>query len=332
VLAKPFLVDDKKVYLGASIGASLLSPDCDTASALLSSASAARAKASMNPDKISHSFSSSSLDKASREYVELEADLYDAFENGDFEVYFQPKINPEAGAVTGMEALMRWKHPERGFVPPLEFIKSAESNGLIHDLSKFVLEQAIQQLKIWRDMGWLDMRMAVNVSPLDLRRSSIVSDILTTIDRVGVPRDRLEIELTESSLIDSPQRARIVLGQLRDAGVTVAMDDFGTGYSSLSLLADLPLDAVKIDRSFVIGMESDRRCRAIVESVINMAHALDLRVVGEGVETNEALAVLKKLGCHEVQGYLISRPSPAHEITAFLRKQEPLRDQLAESF
>ena len=323
-LAKPFVVDGQKVYVGANIGVALLSPDADSAVELLSGAGVARSKAALDPDKISHSFSSSALDKASREYVALETDLYDAFENGQFQVHYQPQIDLAERKVVGMEALLRWAHPEHGFVPPLEFISIAEANGMIHDLSKFVLTECIGQLQRWRAMGWEDLQMSLNISPLQLRETSIVNDILLAIDQAGVPRDRIEVELTEGTLIDSPQRARIVLGQLRDAGVSVAMDDFGTGYSSLALLADLPLDTVKIDRSFVIGMEDNARSRAIVESVINMAHALRLRVVAEGVETNEVLAMLTGLGCHQAQGFLISRPAAADDILAFLTTQQRL--------
>ena len=325
LLSKPFLIGDSKLYIGANIGIALYPQGGKTAAELLENACHVRNDAALKPEKVSHAFASVSLDKVSREYIQLETDLYDAFDNGDFEVYFQPKFDLDKRSVGGMEALIRWQHPERGFIPPPEFIAIAEANGLIHDLSAFVLEESLQQLNTWRAMGWDDLQVSVNISPMQLREPSIVTDILGAIEKAGVPARQIEVELTETSVIDSQHRARIVLSQLREAGLSVSMDDFGTGYTSLGLLVDLPLDTVKIDRSFVVAMTDSSRSRAVVESVINMSHALSLRVVGEGVETNEQLSILASLGCNEIQGYLISRPLPAAEITEFLRQQNTER-------
>jgi len=321
MLSSPFQIGGRKVYVGVNIGIALFPHGGKTAVELLENANHVRSEAALNPEKVSHSFASDSLDKVSRQYIQLETDLYDAFESGDFTVHYQPKFDLEERRITSMEALIRWQHPEKGYIPPAHFIPVAETNGLIHDISAFVLSESLKQLKYWRELGFADIRVSLNISPMQLREPSIVTDILDAIERAGVSPTQIEVELTETSVIESQHRARIVLSQLREAGIRVSMDDFGTGYTSLGLLADLPLDMVKIDRSFVVAMTSSSRSRAIVESVINMAHALALGVVGEGVETNEQLTTLASLGCNEIQGFLISKPLPADEVTEFLRQQ-----------
>ncbi|MGI9324643.1 MAG: EAL domain-containing protein [Pseudomonadales bacterium] len=330
LLTETFIVGGQKVYVGVNIGIALSSEEDDSAVKLLASAGSARVLASKDPAKVSHSFASQSLDQDSKAYIQLESDLFEACESGDFEVYYQPMLDLAKQRIGGAEALVRWRHPTRGFISPEEFIPIAESNGLIQDLSAFVLAKAVAQLATWRAMGWTELKMSVNVSPVQLRSRTLVSDLLAALAKHEVPADRLEVELTESSIIESPQRARVTLGRMREAGMRVSMDDFGTGYSSLSLLADLPLDAVKIDRSFVDAMLTSQRSRAIVESVVNMAQSLQLHVVGEGIETNEQLAVLTSLGCNEIQGYLISRPMPADEVTEFLKQQS--RDEVGAAY
>ena len=261
------------------------------------------------------------LDDESDDYIRLEADLHDALEARALEVYFQPKFDLAERRVTGMEALLRWRHETRGFVSPSVFVAVAEANGLIGELSSFVLERTLEQIRLWHEMGFDDLRVSVNVSPMQLRAESLVDETLSGLRKAGVDGRQLEIELTETSVLDDPDAARRALETLRAAGVSVSMDDFGTGYTSLALLADLPLDTVKIDRSFVVAMGESERSRAVVESVITMAHALKLRVVGEGIETEEQLETLAGFGCDEIQGYLISRPLPADEITAFLVRE-----------
>ena len=326
LLSKPFQIGDQKVYVGASIGVSLYPQNGKNAVELMESAIQVRNEAALSPDKFSHRFASNTLDKKSREHIELETDLYEAYERSEFEVYFQPKLDLLTRQISGLEALLRWRHPEKGHIPPYRFIPVAEANGLIHDLSNFVLTKSLEQISAWNSTGWPELRVSINISPLQLRDSDLVPEILDALHTFNIPGHQLEIELTETSVIDSPQRARIVLNQLRKAGVHISMDDFGTGYTSLALLADLPLDSVKIDRSFITAMAECPRSRAIVESVINMSHALSLHVVGEGIETNEQLAMLAGLGCNVVQGYLISHPLPANEITQFLEQHFDQQD------
>jgi diguanylate cyclase (GGDEF)-like protein len=325
LLSTPFEVEGQKIYLGVNIGISLYPQGGSNAVELMDSAGQARAEASLKPEKISHCFASESLEKVSREYITLEADLYEAYEKSQFEVYFQPKFDLALRRVKSMEALLRWQHPEKGLISPDRFIPVAEANGLIHDLSDFVLGQCLNQITQWNSMGLGGMQISINVSPLQIRDPNLVSNILSAMNTANIPTSQIEIELTETSVFESPQRARVALNRMRDAGLSIAMDDFGTGYTSLGQLADLPMDVVKIDRSFVIAMGTSERSRAIIESVINMAHALKLRVIAEGVETNEQLALLSGLGCNEIQGYLISRPLPATDITDFLLRQDKQR-------
>ncbi|MFK7997156.1 MAG: EAL domain-containing protein [Granulosicoccus sp.] len=321
LLAQPFIVGDQPVYIGVNIGISLALPGENDAAALFGQAGEARVVASGKPEKISHGFASTLLDDESHDYIQLEADLHDALDCDDLEVWFQPKHDIAEGRITGMEALLRWRHKTRGFVSPAIFIAVAEANGLIGRLSTLVLEKTLQQIVLWRSMGFDYLCVSINVSPMELRAESLVSDTLSELKRLGVDGKQLEVELTETSVLDRPEEAREALQKLRAEGIRISMDDFGTGYTSLALLADLPLDIVKLDRSFIVGLGKSERNRAVVESIITMAHALGLRVVGEGVETEEELEILTGLGCNLVQGYLISRPQPADEMTAFLVQQ-----------
>lgn len=321
VLTDPVEVDGENIYPGFNIGVALY-PDCgDMAHELLESAIGARLVAASLPEKVAYHFASADMEKMSREYLQLESDLYQAVAEQQFEVHFQPKFDLATRTIGSVEALVRWHHPTRGNVSPVEFIPIAETNGLIGQVFHQVLDASLAQLREWDRLGLDKINVSVNLSASQLRDAELVSDVLMALKRADLAPTRLEIELTETSIIQSPQRARIALGQLHDAGVSISMDDFGTGYTSLGLLAELPLDSVKIDRSFIVAMQSSERSRAIVESVINMAHTLRLLVVAEGVETNEQLTTLDALGCNEVQGYLISRPLAGSDITQLLERE-----------
>ncbi|MFK7858325.1 MAG: EAL domain-containing protein [Granulosicoccus sp.] len=324
LLAQPFRIGEERVYIGVNIGIALATTGESDATMLFSQASEARVDASAKPEKVSHAFALAVLDEESHNYIRLEADLHDALEHEELEVWFQPKFDPVKNKITGMEALLRWNHETRGSISPAIFVAVAESNGLINQLSTLVLDKTLRQIVLWRTMGFDSLRVSVNVSPMQLHAESLVADTLSALDRFGVDGKQLEIELTETSVLDRPEEARKALQKLRAEGISISMDDFGTGYTSLALLADLPLDVVKIDRSFITGINESERSSAIVGSIITMAHALQLRVVGEGVETDEELDVLSSYGCDEVQGYLISRPQPAEEITAFLVRQRAM--------
>jgi len=321
LFSEPFRLGDEKVYVGAAIGIAISSRSGQKASSLFAEASEACQAALLKPEKVSHVFASSRLHEASDDYIRLEADLHEALDNHAIETWFQPKFDLALRRVVGMEALIRWNHETRGFVSPQLFVAVAEANGMIDKLSQLVLKATLQQIVIWRSMGFDDLKVSINISPMQLRAESLVGDTIKALEEAGVEGRQLEIELTETSVLDNPEQARHALGKLREEGVGVSIDDFGTGYTSLSLLADLPLDVVKIDRLFIKAVETSARSRAVVDSVISMAHALNLRVVGEGVETNAQLEIMSQLGCDEVQGYLISKAQPADKMTEFLVNQ-----------
>ncbi|MEE9335012.1 MAG: EAL domain-containing protein [Granulosicoccaceae bacterium] len=322
VMSEAFAVDGQKIFLGVTVGISLHQKSSDTPEALVESASSARVAAREQSGKFTYVFASNALDKQSREYIELETALHEAVATDAFEIVYQPKLCLKSHTIQGIEALLRWNHPEKGYVPPDHFIRIAESCGLIHDISAFVLKNALLQLHVWRDAGWKDLKMSINISALQLRQKHIALEIMAALRKADVPAGVLELEITETSIIESPTSAIVVLNELRSAGITISMDDFGTGYTSLALLSDLPLDCVKIDRSFISQITISKRSRSIVESIISMSRALDLRVVGEGIETKEQLAVLGHLGCDEIQGYYISKPISADKIPEFLEQYE----------
>jgi EAL domain-containing protein (putative c-di-GMP-specific phosphodiesterase class I) len=221
--------------------------------------------------------------------------------------------------MVSIEALLRWQHPTRGLVPPMEFIPLAEERGLIVPIGRWVIHAACRQIREWRDAGLRVPPVAVNLSARQFASDSLVDDFLEAMTQYQVAASDLEVELTESVLMADPDRANEVLQRLHGLGVRISIDDFGTGYSSLSYLKRFPAQTVKIDRSFISGLPNDADDVAIIEAVIAMAHSLGLAVVAEGVETDEQLAALRRLGCDEAQGYLLGRPMPAPALAAQLR-------------
>ncbi|HSE89198.1 MAG TPA: bifunctional diguanylate cyclase/phosphodiesterase [Candidatus Binatia bacterium] len=232
---------------------------------------------------------------------------------------YQPKINLKNGLIAGLEVLTRWQHPELGLIPPDEFIPVAERTGLIIPLTLWVLHQSLLQCCAWNDMG-IDIGIAVNLSMWNLEAQELPDQIAGLTKSVGMPAHRLEFEITESAIMGDPQRTMRTLTLIRDLGVRFTIDDFGTGYSSLAHLRKLPVTGMKIDKSFVQNMESDRDNAVIVRSIIDLGHNLGLRVTAEGVETEEAKDMLVGFECDEAQGYYYSYPIPAHEITELFRK------------
>jgi len=322
LLSEPIQLNDIEFEAGINIGIALSTIDTVNSDELFTSACDARQKASLNPDNISHVFAGSQLQAESVAYLDLETDLFQALTDGNIETWFQPKFDIQARRVTGIEALLRWNHESKGFIPPPIFIAVAEANGLMGKLSEVVLFEALAHIRRWHDMGFTDLRVSVNVSPMQLRAESLVSETFKALERAGVSGKHLEIELTESFLFDNPEQSREALSKLRAQGVEISLDDFGTGYTSLSTLAAIPLDTVKIDRVFISRLVESPKAQTMVGSLINMAHGLKLRVVGEGVETNEQLEIMSRLGCDEAQGFLISHPQSADKITQFLVHQK----------
>jgi EAL domain-containing protein (putative c-di-GMP-specific phosphodiesterase class I) len=249
--------------------------------------------------------------------VQLEIELKRAVENQEWLVYFQPIVSLESGMAIGMEALVRWQHPERGLVPPLEFIPIAEETGLVTRIDEWVLRRACHHVASHCTAEGNGMLLAVNVSPRHLHSPMLVATVKAALEESGLPPERLEIELTETAVISDIEASSRILDELRALGVSVALDDFGTGYASLSHLHRLPIDRVKIDRSFVSRVEEDESAASIVSALVGLAQSLRLGTVAEGVETQAQLAFLQGLGCDDAQGYFLARPAPAELCAAF---------------
>jgi len=255
------------------------------------------------------------------EILALENKLRKAVELQQFVLHYQPKFDAVTRKATGVEALIRWNDPETGMVPPLQFIHILEETGMIFEVGRWALRQALADQQRWRGMGFPIPRVAVNVSAHQLRNPNFVQDVQLALASQKGLKPALELEITESLLMENIERNIERLKTLRGLGVTIAIDDFGTGYSSLNYLARLPMDTLKIDRSFVVSMTQSPESKTIVSTIISLAHSLKLKVVAEGVETEDQLELLKFLKCDEVQGFLLSRPVSADKITAFLKSK-----------
>jgi EAL domain-containing protein (putative c-di-GMP-specific phosphodiesterase class I) len=244
------------------------------------------------------------------------AELGTALDEGQLELWYQPQASLQEGTIVGAEALVRWNHPTRGLVPPGAFVPYAERTGLGRRLSRFVVEDAIRQLACWREDSDAPPRVAVNLSMVDLLDLSLPGEVERLLNEAGVEASRLELEITEGVIMADPVRVGEVLEQLREVGVKLAIDDFGTGYSSLAYLKELPVDVLKIDRSFVSNLTEETRDAAVVHSAVELAHSLGLGVVAEGVEDEATYEALRRLGCDFVQGYYIAKPAPARDVAA----------------
>jgi EAL domain-containing protein (putative c-di-GMP-specific phosphodiesterase class I) len=240
----------------------------------------------------------------------MELDLRQALANGGFEIHYQPLLNLAGGEVSGCEALLRWRHPERGMISPAEFIPVAEDTGLINELGDWVLRTACAEAASWPDA----VRLAVNVSPVQFKSGTLALKVIAALAASGLPASRLELEITEAVLIRDDDAALAILHQLRAIGVRIALDDFGTGYSSLSYLQRFPFDKIKIDRCFVNDIAESSGSSSIVQAVVNIAAARHMTTTAEGVETESQRRLLRALGCSEMQGYLFSAAKPAAEI------------------
>jgi EAL domain-containing protein (putative c-di-GMP-specific phosphodiesterase class I) len=242
-----------------------------------------------------------------------------ALERDEFTLHYQPKVNIASGLVTGMEALLRWQHPELGSVAPGRFIPIAEETGLILPIGAWVLKTACMQNRAWQRQGVRRFPVAVNLSPRQFSGETLLDDIKTALDASGLAPSDLELEITESMVMNNPEQAVNQLRQLKELGICVAIDDFGIGYSSLAYLKRFPIDSVKVDRSFVEDIPEDVNSMAIAQAVIAMAHNLRLKVVAEGVESEAQLGFLRGEGCDEIQGYYFCKARPASEISEMMR-------------
>jgi diguanylate cyclase (GGDEF)-like protein len=317
-LARPFSLNGVVAVLDASIGIALCPDHGTDVHELVQRADVAMYDAKRSRTNIETY--SEDRDPYSEERLQLLGELREAIRAGQLVLHYQPKIGVESDAVIGVEALVRWEHPERGLLPPSEFVPLAERTGAIGDLTRWVLDNALAQQRAWREAGF-DLAMAVNLAAPNIVDESLPGLVADLLARHGVPGNRLECEISEHTVMADPHRAITVLEALRALGVRLSLDDFGTGHSSLAYLKRLPLDEVKIDRSFVIGMADDADDAAIVRSTIDLARNLGLDVVAEGVETEEVLRDLAALECDVAQGFFLSRPLPAAELDGWLARR-----------
>jgi diguanylate cyclase (GGDEF)-like protein/PAS domain S-box-containing protein len=313
-LNEPFLIDGHDLRVSASIGISVYPQDGNDAETLLRLADIAmyRAKQNASSDGEHIAFYSQDMNKGMQERMRIESGLRQALGNGQLLLHYQPKYEISSGKIIGAEALVRWKHPERGLVPPAEFIPLAEATGLVVQVGEWVLEAACAQAQAWKEKGLPPIRLAVNVSAREFT-SALPGRVMETLKRYGLEPSWLELEITESTLMHNIERVIGIMDRLTAEGIALSLDDFGTGYSSLSYLKRFPIDTLKIDRSFTTGIPVDTNDCAIASTIISIAQQLKHKVIAEGVETAEQLAFLKDSGCDEVQGYLFSRPLPALE-------------------
>jgi EAL domain-containing protein (putative c-di-GMP-specific phosphodiesterase class I) len=323
----PFRLSGSEIFVTTSIGITLYPNDGVEPDALIKNADAAMYRAK-EEGRNTYRYYTPDMSARALRLLTLEGSLRRALERDEFLLHYQPKAAVAGGAITGVEALLRWRHPERGLVPPAEFIPVLEETGLIVRASEWVLDAVCRQLVQWKHAGIDPVPVAVNLSA----REFLAPDLGSTISRIlrthGLDPSLLELEITESSLMVNPHEAARTLEYLKRLGVGLSIDDFGTGYSSLSYLKRFPLDALKVDRSFVRDIPSDANDAAITLAVISMAHSLGLKVIAEGVENAAQLAFLAQHGCDQVQGYYLARPVAAQACTELLKagRHLPARD------
>jgi diguanylate cyclase len=306
-LEAPFVARGVPLVIEASVGISIYPANGSDVDTLIQHADVAMYAA--KDKRLGVALYEDELETSTAAELALMSELRTALERAEIVLHYQPQIDVSTGRVAGMEALVRWQHPERGLLPPNSFIPFVERTGLSTSLTEYVLTGVAHQLQTWRDAGVeIDATVAVNLTMFDLLDTTLPGKVAARLEEAGVEPDRLELEITERVIMADPVRVRGVVEQLKEIGVRIAIDDFGTGYSSLSYLKSLPVDVIKIDRSFVMGMMEDESDRAIVRSTIDLAHNLGLRVVAEGVDTKETLDELARYGCDLAQGFYIARP------------------------
>ena len=318
VMAEPVLLDSNEVYCTASIGIAMSPRDGKEIDILLRNADTAMYQAK-DKGRNTYQFFSQEMNIRVMERLTLETRLRHALERDEFFLNYQPQICLETGTVTGVEALLRWRTSQNELIPPSRFILLAEETGLIIPIGEWILRTACRQFKRWQAAGLPSFRMAVNISARQIRQPDFVESVANILMETRFDPHYLDIELTESTIMENPNDSREVLMRLKDLGVGLSIDDFGTGYSSLSYLNNFPLDRIKIDRSFVKEITSHLDNAAIATAIIAMSHSLGLRVIAEGVETETQLEMLRAKSCHEVQGFLLGHPLTSDDIPHFLK-------------
>ncbi len=329
-LKQPFLIDGHELYVSTSIGIAVYPQDGTQIEHLIKHADIAMYHVK-GQGKNGYQFYSDEMNAPYFEKLSLETGIHKALDNGEFELVFQPQINLRSGEIVGVEALLRWEHPEHGTIPPAEFIPFAEESGMIVDIGKWVITRAAKELQHWKQSGLPGIRMAINMSARQLMEHDIVNYIVSTLKKHKLPGDCLEIEITENAIMDDMDSIIRKLNDLSKFGITIAIDDFGTGYSSLSYLHKLPIQTLKIDRTFLKESRINKGDNTIINTIVAMAKGLHLNVVAEGVETHAQLDYLRQIDCNEAQGFLFGKPLPSEIITQLLI-QEPFATPGAQSY
>lgn len=319
VLTPPFSCEGHQFVVTPSIGIAIYPQDGVTAEELLMNADSAMYRAKF-AGRNNFQFFSETMRSKSLHRLDLENELRKALDKDQFELYFQPKADTETWTLVGAEALLRWEHPERGIITPVEFIPVAEETGLIVPIGQWVLQRACQQVKAWSELPFGDIAVSVNISSHQFQSDSLIDDVLGAALSARINPGSLELEITESVLLQDVENTLVALNTLKRAGIALSIDDFGTGYSSLSYLKRFPIDTLKIDQSFVKDLHTDQDDAAICAAILAMAKQLGLNVVAEGVETKEQLEFLRHHGCHQIQGFLCSKPLSASQFIVLLRE------------
>ena len=321
-LAHPFNLDSVQVFITTSIGISCYPADGQDGETLLKHADAAMYHAK-SQGRNHYQFFTDSMNTYIQERLNIESILHESLEEGHFQLYYQPKADVNSGAIVGMEALIRWIHPERGFIPPDKFIPIAEETGLIVPIGNWVIQTACAQIKAWQLANLPPMQISVNLSPIQFQEEGLLNTVAAALQNNDLDARYLELELTENVLMENLDTCVEQLSQFKTLGVHLSIDDFGKGYSSLTYLKNLPIDALKIDREFIKDLSSDADDAKIVTAIIALGHSLELAVIAEGVEENIHLEFLRKQGCDQIQGYWLSKPLPVAEVTGFIQSYTP---------
>ena len=317
VLKQPFFVEDHELYITTSIGISIYPLDGTDMDTLIKNADMAMYRAK-EQGRNNYQFFTTAMNKKVFERLEMERSIRKALERDEFTLFYQPKVDLKTGRISGAEALIRWIHPKHGFIPPNEFIPIAEESGLIVPIGEWVLKTACKQSRIWMDGGYEHLSIAVNISAKQFQQNAFIDTVIGIIKETGVNPSLLELEITENSIMQDTNKNIITLNELKAMGLTISIDDFGTGFSSLSYIMKFAADILKIDKSFISNIAVNSTNTAITVAIINMAHSLNLKVIAEGVETEEQLQFLREQNCNEMQGYLFSKPIKAEEFELLL--------------
>jgi diguanylate cyclase (GGDEF)-like protein len=319
VLSQPFSLNENKVHISASIGIAFYPSDSTHVDQLLQNASTAMEQAKRQGSG-NYQFYSTTMNAQLQERLALKNELRYALERSEMLLHYQPRINLHSGRIIAVEALLRWQHPTWGLISPARFIPIAEESGLIVPIGEWVLRNACVQNRAWQAAGLPPLRMAVNLSARQFKSDNLVEMVAQILKETGLEATCLELEVTESLMMENAEHSIVVLQQLHDLGITLALDDFGTGYSSLSYLRRFPIDTLKVDRSFVRDVVSNPEDAAITQSIIALGKSLKLNITAEGVETQEQFEYLRAQGCDEIQGYYFSRPVPAAALADLLKE------------